>query len=250
MQLANGLTMLEITATIMGRTSTIYPTLLWDDDNVVLVDTGYPGQLPLFREALEQAGFLFEKLSKIIVTHQDIDHIGSLSDILNAASQKIEVLATEADKPYIEGEKMILKITPEAIARAVAALPADMPEERRQAIKRGLENPPKGPVDTTLADGEHLPYGGGVIVIHTPGHTPGHLCLYHPSSKTLIAADALTVVEGRLSRPNASVDADRTLAGTSLQKLAQYEIETVICYHGGLFRGSANQRIAELAAEA
>ena len=249
MQLANGLTMLEITATIMGRTTTICPTVLWDDENVVLVDTGYPGQLPLFREALEQAGFPFEKLSKIIVTHQDIDHIGSLSDILNAAPRSIEVLATEVDKPYIEGEKMLVKFTPEVIARALASLPAEMPEEQKQAFKHRLENPPRGPVDTTLADGEHLHFGGGVIVIHTPGHTPGHLCLYHPSSKTLIAADALGVVDGQLARPRA-FDFDTTLAGKSLQKLAQYEIETVICYHGGLSRGNANQRIAELAAEA
>ena len=249
MQLANGLTMLDITATTMGRTNTIYPTLLWDDDAVILVDTGYPGQLPLFRAALEEGGFPFEKLSKIIVTHQDIDHIGSLPAILNEAPQKIEVLAHEADKPYIQGEKMIIKITPEAIARAMAALPAEMPEERRQAIKRGLENPPKANVDTTLVDGEHLPYGGGIIVIYTPGHTPGHICLYHQNSKTLIAADALTVADGQLARPIPS-DADTNLAKKSLKKLAQYDIETVICYHGGLYRGDTNQRIAALASEA
>ena len=249
MQIANGLTMLEITAAVMGRTMIICPTLLWDDENVVLVDTGYPGQLPLFREALEQAGFPIEKLTKIIVTHQDIDHIGNLPDILSAAPQQIEVLATEADRPYIQGEKMLIKVTPEMIARALSMLPAEMPEERRQAFKRGLENPPKARVDTTLADGERLPYGGGVIVIHTPGHTPGHLCLYHPSSKTLLAADALGAANGQLARPRAA-DYDTTLAGESLKKLARYEIETIVCYHGGMYRGDANQRIAELAAEA
>lgn len=249
MQLANGLTMLDITATMMGRVNTICPTLLWDEQNLVLVDTGYPGQLPLFREALEKAGHPFEKLTKIIATHQDIDHIGSLSDMLTAAPRKIEVLATEADKPYIQGEKMLIKVTPEAIARAFAALPADMPEEQRQAFKHRLENPPRANVDTTLADGEALPYGGGVIVIHTPGHTPGHLCLYHPGSKTLIAADALAVGESGLVRSRA-FDFDTKLAAKSLEKLAQYDIETVICYHGGLYRGDANRHIAELAAEA
>ena len=222
MQLAQGLTMLEITAVIMGRTTTIYPTLLISEQNIVLVDTGFPGQLPLFREALEKAGFPFETLTKIIATHQDIDHIGTLPDLLRAAPRKLDVLATEADKPYIQ-------------------------EEQRQALKHRIEHPPKAPVDTTLADGEELPYGGGVVVIHTPGHTPGHLCLYHPESRTLIAADALTVAEGKLARPNPTVDADRTLAGRSLTKLARYEIESVITYHGGLYRGPANERIAELA---
>jgi len=33
-------------------------------------------------------------------------------------------------------------------------------------------------VDKTLEDGEELPFCGGITVIHTPGHTPGHICLY------------------------------------------------------------------------
>lgn len=249
MRLASGLTMLEITTVMLGRTTTIYPTLLTDEQDVVLVDTGFPGQLPLFREALEQADSPLETLTKIIVTHQDIDHIGSLPDLLHAAPHKLDVLATEADKPYIQGEKMLVKVTPEAIARFVAALPADLPEEQRQALAHRMQHPPKAPVDTTLADGEELPYGGGIVVIHTPGHTPGHLCLYHPGSKTLIAGDALTVVEGQLARPSPQVDADRTLAGQSLTRLARYEIESVITYHGGLYQGSANERIAELVRE-
>lgn len=249
MQLAHGLTMLEITAAMMGRSTTIYPTLLWDEQEVVLVDTGFPGQLPLFREALEKAGFPLETLTKIIATHQDIDHIGGLPDLLQSAPRKLDVLATEADKPYIQGEQMLIKVTPEAIARFVATLPADLPEEQRQALKHRMEHPPKAPVDTTLADGEGLPYGGGVLVIHTPGHTPGHLCLYHPESLTLIAGDALTVTGGELARPNPAVDFDRTLAGQSLTKLARYGIERVITYHGGLYRGPANERIAKLAGE-
>jgi glyoxylase-like metal-dependent hydrolase (beta-lactamase superfamily II) len=238
---------------VMGRSTTIYPTLLWDEGAegaVTLVDTGYPGQLPLIRAALEQAGFSLERLTGIIVTHQDIDHIGNLPAILGEASHTIAVAASEADRPYIQGDKMLIKITPEVIARAVASLPASMPEEDKQRIQWGLAHPPKAPVDTILADGETLPWGGGVTVIHTPGHTPGHLCLYHPRSRTLMAADALTVVDGRLSRPVPSVDADRALAGRSLRTLTAYDIETVVCYHGGLYRDDVNQSIAALAAEA
>lgn len=68
-------------------------------------------------------------------------------------------------------------------------------------------------------------------------------------SETLIAADALTVAQGELAWPNPAVDFDRTLAGTSLTKLARYEIERVITYHGGLYQSPANERIAELSRE-
>ncbi|MHB8917725.1 MAG: MBL fold metallo-hydrolase [Desulfocucumaceae bacterium] len=49
----------------------------------------------------------------------------------------------------------------------------------------------KADVGRTVADEEELPYCGGITVIHTPGHTPGHICLYHKQSRTLIAGDAL-----------------------------------------------------------
>lgn len=247
MQVANGIEMLEISAIIMGKANVIHPTLIWDEALVILVDTGYPGQLPLFREAMEKAGIPFDTLSKIIITHQDIDHIGNLPTILKESLQRVEVLANEVEKPYIQGEKRLLKLTPEAIAQAMNSLPAEMSEERRKAFKAALENPPKANVDKTIADGEELPYCGGIIVINTPGHTPGHICLYHKKTKTLIAGDAMKVGDGQLLRPDPRTTLDMDLAIKSLKKLTQYDIEAVICYHGGLYKGNANQRIAELA---
>jgi glyoxylase-like metal-dependent hydrolase (beta-lactamase superfamily II) len=157
MLVANGVEMLEISAPIMGRLSVIHPTLLWDEDMVILVDTGYPGQLSLIREAMRKADVPLESLKKVIVTHQDLDHIGSLPAILNESPQRVEVFANEVETPFIQGEKRLLKITPEAIIRAVNSLPAEVPEKRRKAFQASLENPPKAKVDKTVADGEELP---------------------------------------------------------------------------------------------
>lgn len=248
MHVAPGIATLDISATMMGRATVIYPTLLWDEERAVLVDTGYPGQMALFREAIERAGVPFQKLRTIIVTHQDIDHIGSLPDLLEEAPQPVEVLAHAVEKPFIQGEQRLLKFTPQAIAQAVAALPADMPEQARQAFQARLENPPSAPVDRAVADGEELPYCGGITIIETPGHTPGHICLYHRPGKTLIAGDALRVADGQLLGPSPQATLDMPLAMQSLKRLARYDIETVICYHGGLYTGGANQRLTELAA--
>ncbi|MFD0675504.1 MULTISPECIES: MBL fold metallo-hydrolase [unclassified Paenibacillus] len=247
MQIANGVEMLEISATVMGKMDVIHPTLIWDEDTAVLVDTGFPGQMPLIIEAMEKAGVPFKKLNKIIMSHQDLDHIGSLPAILQESSQKIEVLANEVEKPYIQGDKRQVKITPEAITQALQSLPPNVPEEWRTAFKAVLENPPKASVDRTIEDGEELPYNGGIIVINTPGHTPGHISLYHKSSKTLIAADALVIVDGELHGSLPQNTYDLNLAALSIKKLTDYDIESVICYHGGLYKGNANRRIAELA---
>lgn len=246
MQIANGIATLEIAATIMGQAAIIYPTLLWDEEKVILADTGYPGQLPVFREAMQKVGVPFEKLTDIILTHQDLDHIGSLPAMLEASPQRIEVWAHAVEKPFIQGEQRLLKLTPEAITRAMAALPPEMPEQARQGFQAVLENPPKAAVDKTIADAEVVPYCGGITVIATPGHTPGHICLYHQPSKTLIAGDALRVVDGHLLGPSPQATLDMREAMQSVKKLAQYDIETVICYHGGLYTGDANQRIAAL----
>jgi glyoxylase-like metal-dependent hydrolase (beta-lactamase superfamily II) len=246
MLIGKGIEMLEISATIMGRQETIYPTLIWDSENVILVDAGYPGQLPLFHVEMEKAGVPLDRLTQVIVTHQDIDHIGSLSMILKECSEKVEVLANEVEKPYIQGDIRLIKITDEAIVQAMKALPDHVSDEFRAGFKRTLENPPSARVDKTIDGEDELPFCGGVVVINTPGHTPGHISLYHKQSKTLIAGDAMMVADGELLIADPQYCEDASLALESLKRFIAYDIETVICYHGGLYKGNVNKRIAEL----
>ncbi len=218
MFITNGVQGLEVSSNFMGRMDTIYPTLVWDTDHTILVDTGYPGQWPLIRQEAEKSGIAWDTLNKVIITHQDLDHIGSLPTILNVLPQPIEVLANDVEKPYIQGEKRLLKINPESVAQAMDSLPENVPEEWRKAFRQVLENPPKSKVDKTVADGEELPYCGGIVVIHTPGHTPGHISLYHIQSKTLIAGDSMIVANGELLGPDPQYCIDADLAVNSLKK--------------------------------
>ncbi|WP_100489298.1 MBL fold metallo-hydrolase [Sporolactobacillus pectinivorans] len=243
MKIANGIEALDLTVNMMGRQSALHPTLIWDDNEVILVDTGIPGQLEKIRKAVTSAGASFDKLNKVILTHQDIDHIGSLPEILKGAGRKIEVLAHEEDKPYIEGDKPLIKMNPERMAKMLESLP----EEQRQKIQTMFGARRSAKVDTTITDGEVLPYCGGMTVIFTPGHTPGHISLYHQKSKTLIAGDALVAADGALLPPSPRTTLDMTTALQSIKKFTKYDIDTVICYHGGVFKENVNKRLAELA---
>jgi glyoxylase-like metal-dependent hydrolase (beta-lactamase superfamily II) len=71
--------------------------------------------------------------------------------------------------------------------------------------------------------------------------------LYGKGAKTLLAGDAMVVEAGALMGPREAFTPDRPLALKSLEKLANYDIETVVCYHGGVYRGEANRRIGEIA---
>jgi glyoxylase-like metal-dependent hydrolase (beta-lactamase superfamily II) len=104
-------------------------------------------------------------------------------------------------------------------------------------------------VDGTLKDDEELPFCGGIKVIHTPGHTPGHICLYISQSKTLVAGDAISAEGGKLGPVPKFASLDWRLALKSLDKLAGYDIETAVCYHGGVWRGDVRRSIAEFAGE-
>ena len=241
MKIADGIEMIEIPMNLMGRESTICPTLIWDEDTVILVDAGIMGTLPVIKKAMEDAGVLFERLDKIIVTHQDMDHIGGIKDIIDELPE-VKVLAHEEDKPYIQGEKKLVRLNSNFMERISA-----LPEEEQKKVLYIFENS-HAPVDTILADGEKLADCGGITVIHTPGHTPGHICLYHKATKTLIAGDAMNILDGQLTGTNVQLlsEEDTKTAINSLKKFEEYDIENVISYHGGLFNDDPNQKIKEL----
>ena len=191
MKIADNIEMLELPMNLMGSERTIYPTLMWDEDNVILVDAGIPGYLLQLKNSMIEAGVSFDRLNKIIVTHQDIDHIGGIKGILSEKPE-VEVLAHEEDKPYIQGEKKIVRLNPQFMERINA-----LPDVERLKILDMFENS-SVKVNRTISDGEVLPYCGGITVIHTPGHTPGHICLYHQMSKTLIVGDTMNIIDDQL----------------------------------------------------
>ncbi len=242
MKIANKIEILELQMKLMGMKRTIYPTLIWDDDNVVLIDAGIANNLQDIKDAMDDVDVAFERLNTILVTHQDIDHIGGIKGIVNELDD-VKVLAHVEDAPYIQGEKQIIKLDNPNFMDRINALP----EEDMLEFLGMFKNAPVK-VDRILSDGQQLDLCGGIMVIHTPGHTPGHICLYHKESKTLIAGDALNfygedLVITHLETMNKE---EIGIVASWLKKFLEYDVDQVITYHGGLFNNNPNQRIKEL----
>ncbi|PFT58912.1 hydrolase [Bacillus cereus] len=217
MEIAKGIEMLQLEF----QEFVIHPILLWDDEMAVLIDTGFPGQIKDIQVEMEKVGVSFDKLKVMILTHQDIDHIGSLPELLQRCRSNIKVYAHELDKPYIEGDLPLLK-------------------------DGNIENRPKGKVSDTVIDGQELPYCGGILILHTPGHTPGHISLYLKQSKILIAGDSMYSVNGMLGGIHAPTTINIKEAQQSLKKYLNLHIESVVCYHGGFSKGNINVQLQNL----
>ncbi|MFT2134008.1 MBL fold metallo-hydrolase [Bacillus cereus group sp. MYBK5-1] len=217
MEIAKGIEMLQLEF----QEFVIHPILLWDDEMAVLIDTGFPGQIKDIQVEMEKVGVSFDKLKVVILTHQDIDHIGSLPELLQRCRSNIKVYAHELDKPYIEGDLPLLK-------------------------DGNVENGPKGKVSDTVIDGQELPYCGGILILHTPGHTPGHISLFLKQSKILVAGDSMYSVNGVLGGVHAPTTLNIMEARQSLKKYLNLDIESVVCYHGGLSMGNIKIQLQNL----
>jgi glyoxylase-like metal-dependent hydrolase (beta-lactamase superfamily II) len=219
-----------------GQTMFLNTSLVLDAaQGPALVDTGLPGQHDAVGAALAEAGLSVADLRRIILTHQDIDHVGSLHALAQASGARVLAHAVEA--PFIDGTRPPRFATPEMLAQR---------PELRPIVERFRYTP----VDEQLEDGSRLDLAGGVRVIFTPGHTPGHMCLYHERSGTLIAGDSLTAEAGKLMGPNPGATPDMALAMQSVRKLAELDVRAIVCYHGGVVADGAGEQLRRLAGAA
>ena len=122
-----------------------------------LVDTGLPGQEQRICNYLSAIGINPSALKGIVLTHFDLDHIGSAAAMQKLA--KCPVYAHFQEIPYISGEKS------------------------RLGIKRWLPLVARPVYGKLISPTDLRPLEGGEQledweIIHTPGHTPGHISLY------------------------------------------------------------------------
>jgi glyoxylase-like metal-dependent hydrolase (beta-lactamase superfamily II) len=99
---------------------------------------------------------------------------------------------------------------------------------------------------TPLRDGDVLPVLGGLEVIHTPGHTPGSVCLYAARDRVLFTGDVLQHRFGRLSFASRLYSDDYRRARRTAQRLSSLDVETIVFSHFPPLTEGAAETLAEL----
>ena len=222
--------------------SEIHPVLFVDNDERILFDAGYPGQAEDIARELARKGLAVKDLTMIVVSHHDHDHVGSLL-ALKIMHPAVRIVAGRSEADYVAGKKVSLRLQQaEEHNKTLAGSERDF-GERFAAYLKTIDI---CPVDRLVDDGERL--SGGVRVVATPGHTPGHISLYIEDQGIFIAGDATAVENGRLILPNPQFTLDLSGALDSIRKMQSLKISSIINYHGGVYSGDVVKALDDVLA--
>jgi glyoxylase-like metal-dependent hydrolase (beta-lactamase superfamily II) len=165
---------------------------------LTLIDAGFPGQetVTILSDSLKHLGYSLQELSTIIYTHPHVDHLGGGIFINQEVKVKnigyrgqpsgeeenFESFTANARKDHLEIGRYVLE--------------GDLPGIGKEELFNYIETyfPQVGGLAGIIdvKDGETLDLGGAKLnVIHTPGHSSYHICLYEPARGILFSGDLL-----------------------------------------------------------
>ena len=198
--------------------------LIVEPDGLTIIDTGMPFSEKQTLRFIASLGRSVEEIKHILITHADLDHYGCLAALKEASGAR-----TFASRPEAE-----------AMARGNSSRPVNRDIGRFQGfmirLAGKLLKPTPIQVDEFLKDGQVLPVLGGLRVVETPGHSPGHLSYYAPSLHVLFCGDSMKSNAKGLHASRSRNNWDQTMANASARKQSTLGAQIVCPGHGPIIR--------------
>jgi glyoxylase-like metal-dependent hydrolase (beta-lactamase superfamily II) len=166
----------------------------------------------------------------LILTHGHFDHVSAAKDL--ADDWNIPIYAHPLEFPYLTGKKEYPKPNVGAGGGMMTLLSPLYPRGPIDLGKRLVNLSEDSEVLSGLAALRSLPELPGWQVLHTPGHTPGHVSFFRASDRTLLVGDAFCTTKPEsffeaalaqhpeLHGPPSYFTSDWDAARTSVQRLA------------------------------
>jgi len=196
------------------------------DGAVTLVDAGLRGATRPIVAGLAAIGRSPSDVDRILVTHAHPDHIGSARALRARTGASVHVHDHDAD--YVRHGRMTPRDPRLALGRVLQFV------QRRQ---------PRCEVDEVFTDGDLLPVAGGLRVLHTPGHTPGHCAFVHEPSGVLVTGDSIMNWFGRRRWSFLSSCTDYVMCKDTAERLCEPDYEIAAFTHGPELRVGAREAV-------
>lgn len=199
---------------------------LEDDGSVTLVDTGMRGSSARIHAALAEVGRKPGDVGRVLLTHAHGDHAGGARELWDHGAA---VRIHEGDAGDLATGRPAPPTSPSRVTRLL-----------RPLVAAGWEGVR---AEATFADGELLDVAGGLRVVHTPGHTPGHVSFLHEGSGVLITGDALFNFLHRITFSPKLFCYDAPRSRETAARLGDLDYEVAAFIHGPEIREGARERI-------
>lgn len=204
------------------------------DGTWTLIDAGLPFSETLIRNWAEK--HFANPPQAIVLTHGHFDHVSAAPGL--AHTWNVPVFAHPLEFPYLLGEKEYPPPNADAGGGLMTLLSPFYPRGPVNLGTRLHVLPASNDAPATL---HSLP---GWNILHSPGHTPGHISLFHAENRILLPGDAFCTTkpesffeaalasQPELHGPPAYFTSDWNRARSSVQRLARLDPVVVAPGHG------------------
>jgi glyoxylase-like metal-dependent hydrolase (beta-lactamase superfamily II) len=212
---------------VPGVVANLY--IIVDADGLTLIDAGLPRsekKIFAYMASLDKSA---RDLKRIILTHSDLDHVGSLAALQKATGAC--TYASRIESEFIAAGKPSRQIKPSGFSLRRLMFTLMRPFFKATPFQ----------VDEVLTDGQVLPVLGGLRVIETPGHTPGHISLFASKAGLLFCGDSMVTDENGIHGSRPGLTWDEAQAKESVTKQSALGAPVVCSGHGPVVMDAAGK---------